>query len=153
MIQIYRSINNLSRSRIRPRRSHCISYPRRRITYTRIFQIIRIKSNVIHRKISSYNRILKTDFLKCHLPHFYTFFNIFFPILRKRIINIKHDRFLGFSQNTFPVLFHIFRFQIPTLCIITSLSSSTIPVKHRHPLRKNCDTRICQTRTHRMFRQ
>ena len=152
MIQIYRSINNLSRSRIRPRRSHCISYPRRRITYTRIFQIIRIKSNVIHRKISSYNRILKTDFLKCHLPHLHTFFYIFFPILRKCIINIKHDRFLGFRQNTFPVLFHIFRFQIPTLCIITSLRPSTIPIKRGHPLRKNRNTRICQSWTHGMFR-
>ena len=92
MIQIYRSIQYFSTARIYPRGTHCIFNSNRRITNTRVFQIIRIKFRIIFRKFFSLDSLYKTYFFKWLIPLVDSFKYRCFPTIRETTIYIKNNR-------------------------------------------------------------
>ena len=148
-----RCINDFSGTRIYPRRSHRIGHRRRSITYTGIFDILRIEVRIIFREIFCNDGILKTDLLKRFLPYFNSFMDIFIPTQRKSIINVENNRFLRFYQFATEIGCRIRWFQIPSVSNVTSTQPTTFGSKFYYRVFKNTNTWISITGTHRLFRQ
>ena len=151
MIHVYRSIHYLTGSRIRPRRSHGVSHPRRRVTHARVFQIIRIKFRIVCREIDCPYNILKPDSFKSGIPLFHSRFDVFSPALGKRIIHVKHNRFLGFNKFTSPVGSLVARLYPPTVGIKQGIHPARLTREFRLILKKYIYPRIGHPRTHSLL--
>ena len=115
MININRSVNYLTCSRICPRGSHPVSDTDRGIADTTVFQVIRVKFGVVCREITTNHHVFQTDFFKCLVPFPNPGMHGSFPIFRKPVVHVKHDRFYRLHQFTPLVGFHIFRLHTPTV--------------------------------------
>ncbi len=109
------SIQNFSRGRINPARSHCIRCWIRRIANARIFQIVRIKFRIIFWEIIYLHNIFESYFFKSLIPSQNSFTNSRFPLLRESIIHIPDYRFHRFHQFSFFPSFHVGWFYSPTI--------------------------------------
>ena len=154
MINQHGSIDHFTVTRINPRWSLSISHPDRTITYTRIFDIIRIKLRVIFRKIIRLNSIFETDFFKSLVPKSDSRMNGSLPFVRKCIVHVINDRFHWFHQFSPLISLHILRLKVPAINIINVFHAIQIIRNHLFTGNEITDTRVCQTGTHpRFFRQ
>ena len=108
-------INNLTRRRVCPRRSHCISRGISHVTNTGIFQVIRVKIGIILREILREHHVFKTNFLKSGIPCSHRLTNRFFPQFRESVIHVEHNLFHGLHQLAPFVSLHVLRFQSPAM--------------------------------------
>ena len=115
MVYIDRRIQDFSRSRIRPRGTHPVSDTNWGITNTTIFQVIRIKFQIICRKITADHDVFHTDFLESFVPFFNSRMYGSLPLFRETIIHVEHDGLYRFHQFSPLVSLHIFRLHSPTI--------------------------------------
>ena len=145
-------IQNLSRHRVDPGNSLGILMRVRYITYTRVFQVSRVKFGVIRREVFHLNGIFKPDLLESLVPSQYTFFNRLFPVLREIGIHVHHNRFHGLGQHSLPISFRIFGLQTPAMHVRIGTNVTPLFRNITFIRKESTDTGVREPGTHSFLR-